>query len=142
MLINPIMLNVNALEMERKKKPVSNTHTAWGRMEGFANHTTQVNSLLNISHTYKDFWVFLGSSLLPTWGTLCSAGCSQAATGSKPCAHCLQLPWLGPSIPPAASLQPTSLSLHPAAASCPSPLATAASLDLETKQLGGICHFR
>lgn len=30
----------------------------------------------------KSFWVFLGSSLLPIWGTLCSAGCNQAATGA------------------------------------------------------------
>lgn len=52
MLINAIMLNVNALEMERGKNQ-SQIFTQLG--EGFANHTTQVNSLLNISHTYKEF---------------------------------------------------------------------------------------
>lgn len=80
MLINAIMLNVNALEMERKKNTVSNTPQLG---EGFATHTTQVNSLLNISHTYKELLgPFLGFSLLPTWRTLSSAGCNHAATGA------------------------------------------------------------
>lgn len=144
MPINAIMLNVNALEMERGKKTDSNTPQPGER---FANHTTQVNSLLNISHTYKEFLglsrVFFASNLEHTLICWQQPSCHRCSFGKADLA-----PKLVPTacshhglVPPAASLQPTSLSLHPSAVSFPSPLATAAFLDLETRQLGGIYHF-
>lgn len=101
-LINAITLDLNALEMEREKTTVSNTLQLG---EGFA---TQVNSLLNITHTYIEvLGPFLGFSLLPTWSTFCSAGCTQAATG----AVVVEQTWLQNLCPfPAATV---AWSLHP-----------------------------
>lgn len=41
-----------------------------------------MNSLLNISLTYRVFGSFWCLLFFPTWSTLCSAGCNQAATGA------------------------------------------------------------